>query len=167
VAEKSVTLRSVRGSFRLFVYGTLKRGGSARELLSKDVRESSPSTVHGRLFLHPSGYPVLSVPETTVLAEGTADTAVDLAAQGSRLDCSVPHVPGWPLIEGELLTLADPGKWLPALDEYEGFEAGRPSLYRRVLVPVRSVRSVAAWAYVAGSTTSGLELLAGRSWPAG
>jgi gamma-glutamylcyclotransferase (GGCT)/AIG2-like uncharacterized protein YtfP len=157
----------VYSRFCLFVYGTLKRGGSAHELLSEYVREVSVASVCGRLFLHPAGYPVLSVPEQIVLADGTPDVAADLAAQKSRLERCVPDPSGWPLIEGELLTLEDPGDWLPTLDRYEGFEPGRPSDYRRVLVPVRSARSVAAWAYVAGSRMSGLEPLASGSWPTG
>ncbi len=158
---------------RLFVYGTLKRGHSAHERLCRGTLGVTPASVCGRLYLHPAGYPVLRVPARNVLAEATADAAADLAAQAAADPTAATRAPGWPLIEGELLSFGDVAQRLAALDEYEGFVPGGPSLYRRVLVPIdapgipaaRASALVAAWTYVAAAAMRGLRPIPDESWP--
>lgn len=80
---------------RIFVYGSLRTGYSARHLVEPFVLAWEPATVRGELFGFPSGYP-----------------AVVLAADGG-------------IVMGELLTLCDLNTCLPILDAYEGTDYTR------------------------------------------
>jgi len=170
---KSTTLEAVSTPLRLFVYGTLKHGHSAHERLCAGALEVAPASVCGRLYLHPTGYPVLRVPARNVLAEATADAAADLAAQAAADPTAEPWAPGWPLVAGELLSFGNTAQRLAALDEYEGFVPDGSSLYRRVLVPIdapgiaaaRPSGLVAAWTYVAAAAMRGLQPIPDQSWP--
>ena len=135
--------------------------------------------VRGRLYEMPSGIPVLEVPETDILAHGTADPLADVATQ-ARLaaefaaravhpDPGENDAPGgrWGSVYGELLTFDDPETRLPAIDHLEGFLPGGPSLYRRVLAPaiIHGV-IVVAWLYIGGSISEDrMTLLESGSWP--
>jgi gamma-glutamylcyclotransferase (GGCT)/AIG2-like uncharacterized protein YtfP len=69
-------------------------------------------------------------------------------------------------VYGELLTFDDPETRLPALDHLEGFLPGWPSLYRRVLIPVKlDGAAFPAWLYAAQPSRSDLRLLPFGSWP--
>lgn len=145
--------------FRLFVYGTLKRGYWNHEAFCSKAVSIQDATVRGRLYEFPSGIPVLEVPEHDVIVHGSANTLGDLAAQHG-LEASLPeHLEcdgeTWQQIEGELVSLPDPAITLPPIDRLEGFSPNGASLYRRVLVPVISGDGVtAAWCYVAGPTVT-------------
>jgi len=106
------------------------------------------------------------VPETDILAHGTADPLADVATclradthrqaqarfaedlasilepapeSATAGDCGPVYlsaVPGTAQAGGELLTFGDPESRLPAIDRLEGFHPGGFYLYRRVLVPV-------------------------------
>jgi gamma-glutamylcyclotransferase (GGCT)/AIG2-like uncharacterized protein YtfP len=137
---------------RLFVYGTLMRGGRFHERYCKGVLSIEAASVRGRLHQLLQGYLVLVVPEETILARGTADAAADAHRQASVVRESEAHDPSWSDVPGELLTFDDPQTRLRRIDRLEGFYPGAESLYRRVLLPIRCATgsSLAAWAYVEG-----------------
>ena len=72
----------------------------------------------------------------------------------------------WGPVYGEILTFDDPVIRLPAIDRLEGVHPGGPCLYRRVLVPIRTNRTVlSAWLYVAGDRWTGAcKELTGGIW---
>lgn len=80
---------------RLFVYGSLRTGESARSLVEPFVRDWEPATVRGAMFAFAAGYP-----------------GIVLDARGG-------------IIMGELLWLRDLAEALPALDAYEGADYDR------------------------------------------
>jgi hypothetical protein len=98
------------------------------------------------------------VPAQAVLARGTCDPEADAALLG-RLDARAAEIAdaptsddGWGEIPGEIILFDDPVMRLPLLDRLEGFRPGMPSLYDRVVLPVRHATAppLAAWAYVRG-----------------
>lgn len=141
--------------FRLFVYGTLKRGSWNHEAYCSKAVSIEDAAVRGRLYEFASGIPVLKVPERDVIAHGSANIVDDLAIQRdlevSLSEHSECDGETWQQIEGELISLPNPAVSLPPIDRLEGFNPNGVSLYRRVLVPVISGDGVAAgWCYVAG-----------------
>ena len=143
---------------RLFVYGTLKRGGRFHDAFCRGAVSIERATVRGRLRWLPAGYPMIDVAAATVLAEGTADPTADVATQ-QRLDDRAAGTAidtTWPAVPGELMTFDDADVRLPRIDDLENFRPAAPrltNLYRRVLVPVSrgSGGIVAAWLYVNAS----------------
>jgi gamma-glutamylcyclotransferase (GGCT)/AIG2-like uncharacterized protein YtfP len=137
---------------RLFVYGTLKRGGRFHERYCQGVLSIEAASVRGRVQQLAQGYVALVVPEGTILAQGTADAAADARRQASVVAEAKAADPTWSDVPGELLTFDDPQTRLSRLDRLEGFRPGAESLYRRVLLPIRraSGSSLAAWVYVEG-----------------
>ncbi|MGH7898179.1 MAG: gamma-glutamylcyclotransferase family protein, partial [Candidatus Binatia bacterium] len=150
---------------RIFVYGTLKRGGRFHDRFCGGALDIEEATVAGRVHTLPAGYPGLVVPRQSILAEGTAEALADVAAQ-ARLEAAggfsadggeMPDADGWRRIGGEILTFDDPAERLALLDDLEDFHPGAPSLSRRSLLAVRaerSLRSVLAWTYVVDSVVS-------------
>jgi gamma-glutamylcyclotransferase (GGCT)/AIG2-like uncharacterized protein YtfP len=153
--------------FRLFVYGTLKRGYWNHEVYCKSAVSVEEAAVRGRLYELPSGIPVLLVPEGDVLAVGTTDPLADMATQlhfVAGLTNPEPSADGllqnassapWVTVCGELLTFDDPEARLPAIDRLEGLCPAGTSLYQRVLVPVRLSDGgvTTAWCYISSSQT--------------
>jgi len=148
-------------SLRLFVYGTLKRGGRFHDEFCRGAVAIERASARGRLHTLPAGYPMLEVPATIVLAEGTADPLADAATQ-ERLDGAATAAAvgadgnEWREIFGELMTFDDPADRLPRIDELEDFHPSAPSLYQRVLLPVRREDGgvVTAWVYVGDDPSS-------------
>jgi gamma-glutamylcyclotransferase (GGCT)/AIG2-like uncharacterized protein YtfP len=140
---------------RLFVYGTLKRGGRFHDRYCGGVRSIEAASVRGRVYQLPEGYPVLVVPEGAILARGSTDAVADVRRQVTAALAAPEVDPNWTDVPGELFTFDDPQTRLPRIDELEEFHPDGTSLYLRVLLPVRcaSGTSVAAWAYVAGAGT--------------
>ena len=140
-----------RPLLRLFVYGTLKRGGrNYRHFCARSVSVFS-AAAWGRLYQLPEGFPVLELAEEHILAKGTArphlDTLRLVQQQKTQLQFNRP-VGDWSLIQGELITFANPIQDLPPIDWLEGFRPNRVSLYQRVMIVVRSRhRLVTAWTY--------------------
>lgn len=134
---------------RLFVYGTLKRGLGNHARFCAQATDVAPAVIWGRLYALDVGYPALEVPPARILGHGTDDPLHDAGTAASLDPPPFTRPRGdWDLIEGELLTLADPARDLPPVDRLEGFRPGRNSLYRRVLVAVGCGRAaVAAWSY--------------------
>lgn len=151
-------------SVRVFVYGTLKRGGRYHAYCRGGLM-TAEARLEGLLYDLPQGYPAIVVPEATILAVGTDDPADD-AREAERLARRSLAEPRAPTVHGELYTFDDPERRLPALDGLEEFIPGNPaSPYRRVLVPVRSADVVMpAWTYAA-LRPRGRHLPGGR-WPA-
>jgi len=145
------------GILRLFVYGTLKRGYWNHDRFCRGVLDVQEAVVRGRLYEMPSGIPVLEVPETDILAHGTADPLADVATQArfaEDLAFILKPVPGsatagdWGPVYGELLTFGDPSTRLPAIDRLEGFHPGGSSMYQRVMVAVRVETAITpVWLY--------------------
>lgn len=152
--------------FTLFVYGTLKCGFDNHGRFCEGVLAVEKATVCGRLYDLPFGFPALIVSEETIHAAGTANPALDTATQ-RRLNGAALPAPfdDGPSAYGELLTFDDPEDRLPKLDHLEGFDPEGHSLYRRVLVPVRTTtQTVFAWAYVIEKPSG--NYLPGGHWPA-
>ena len=163
------------GILRLFVYGTLKRGYWNHDRFCRGVLDVQEAVVRGRLYEMPSGIPVLEVPETDILAHGTADPLADVATQArpaGHLASYLEPMPesttagGWGPVYGELLTFDDPSTRLPAIDRLEGFHPCGRSLYRRVLVPVHARESiVSAWLYIGDTAVRrGTKLIQSGIW---
>jgi len=53
----------------------------SRQRRDRGVLDVQEAVVRGRLYEIPSGIPVLEVPETDILAHGTADPLADVATQ--------------------------------------------------------------------------------------
>jgi len=146
------------------------RGGKFHDEFCRDALSIEDAQVLGQLDTT-GRWSVLTVPEALILTVGTADPLADLATQDriaafadaadvlsqahltrttSRTAEGGPHAE-WELIPGELITLADPAARLGALDHLEGFNHGAESLYRRVLLPVRIIKTrevAVGWGWV-------------------
>ena len=138
--------------FRVFVYGTLRRGGRFHDRYCRGALAIEGGAVRGRRSNLPAGYPVIDVPPRDVLSHGSADPLADARRLATLAPRAIAFDAQWPEVRGEILTFDDPAARLPALDELEGFAAGAPSLYRRVALPVRLDGGglTVAWTYVRG-----------------
>jgi gamma-glutamylcyclotransferase (GGCT)/AIG2-like uncharacterized protein YtfP len=146
---KSNMVDSTQTIFRLFVYGTLKRGCSNHRRFCAGARSIEPAVVWGRLYHLQAGFPALEVPEELILARGTSDPLADARRQQEVGTPPFDRPTGdWDLIHGELVTFTNPLRELPPIDRLEDFRPGRPSLYQRVLVAVQcGNNSIPAWTY--------------------
>ena len=156
------------GLFRLFGYGTLKRGYWNHETYCRSAVAIEEATVRGRLYELPSAIPVLLVPDDEILAVGSDCVLDDILRQDAA---AVPgesrQMNGWDEVHGELIAFANPAA-VEDIDRLEGFRPGRPSLYRRVLVPVTtaSISAQTTWCYVLGVPSSRTIIPLGKnSWP--
>lgn len=161
--------------FNLFAYGTLQRGGRYHARYATGYRSCVAASIWGRLYELPQGYPMLVVPDETVIAQGTKPVTLDSLQHGVGLETPpssvLPRPAGdWQCIRGELFEFDDPHQRFAELDELEGFHAPGPSLYDRVLlwVDVDSVPCV-AWTYVApqGQVPDGARRYERDKWPSG
>lgn len=145
---------------RLFCYGTLMRGQRNHERFCRGALSIEEATVRGRLCELPSGIPILSVPDTDIIAIGSHHDywEDDLLIQEQSLlpVCESTDEDGWLRIKGELMTFADPAQRLCSIDGLEGFTSGSQCLYRRVLIPVycQDGTTLTAWCYVLGLRTA-------------
>ncbi len=166
--------RDRSGIWRLFVYGTLKRGCRNHDLFCRGLLSLREAQIRGRLYDGP-GYPLLEVPDEDILAQGTSCPSDDVATQErvAGVPRSSPHplemhdaTGEWGAVYGELLSFEDPESRLPAIDGLEGFHPGGRSLYRRVLVPVLAGgdREV-AWVYIVEMTRIKQRRLPTGRWP--
>ena len=132
--------------FTAFFYGTLKKGFSNHRLCrrAKNIEEA---TVCGKLYQLPPGFPALQVPNESVLWHGTKDVFDDAQNQdieNNHMDSEYKIYDGWGTVYGELVTFSDPERFIPPIDQLEGF----PHWYDRVLVPVRKADGIITTAYV-------------------
>jgi len=146
--KEAVGRKAKRNIVRIFVYGTLKRGGDNHGCCAHADRVE-PATVWGRLYDLPAGYPALEIPENAILAQGTGDPLADAGTQAQIRNPQFERPEGdWGLVRGELMTFADPRHDLPPIDRVEGFRPGKRCLYRRVLVAARTATGIVpAWLY--------------------
>jgi gamma-glutamylcyclotransferase (GGCT)/AIG2-like uncharacterized protein YtfP len=70
---------------RLFVYGTLRTGQTARSLIGEHVTAAEPATMVGRIWALPDGYPGF-LPQGDQPVVGELVTLGDLAAAFPLLD---------------------------------------------------------------------------------
>jgi gamma-glutamylcyclotransferase (GGCT)/AIG2-like uncharacterized protein YtfP len=73
---------------RVFVYGTLKRGGRNHERYCRGLTAAEEACLAGRLYHLPVGYPMLVIPPQRILAFGTVDYEADAAQLDQFLDAS-------------------------------------------------------------------------------
>lgn len=74
---------------RLFVYGTLRSGQTARSLMANSVKRWEPATARGQLYAFPMGYPgFIEGPADSPAGEVTGEVCWlgDLAATFALLD---------------------------------------------------------------------------------
>jgi hypothetical protein len=105
------------------------------------------------------------VPPEHILAHGTDDPLADATTQAGRSEVGFERPAGdRDLIEGELMTFADPLRELPPIDRLEGFRPEGYCLYQRVMIRVQCGRKPEpAWTYSgAGLSRHGDRA---RSWP--
>lgn len=169
--KKTTAQEQTQNTLNLFVYGTLKRGYWNHDRLCRDAISIEQAMVRGRLYALPSGIPILRVPESDILAVGTASPVIDATTQWHRaLDAVVTcgtQKDGWDLVRGELALLPDPALSLPPIDRLEGYRPGDfRCLYSRVLVPAWvSEQLVAAWCYVSlGEMSVGCRPMGHSEW---
>jgi len=160
---------------RFFVYGSLKRGFNNHHRYCRGVRSVEVTNTAGKLYRLPTGYPVLVLPESRLLARGSGDPLVDLEAaqrierKAVQTGTALTSPPPWGKnrVRGELLTFADPIGRLRAIDALEEFRPGHKSRYERVLIEVYSPchqADVLAWTYVAGSLPPRRRLIPSGKW---
>ncbi len=70
---------------RLFVYGTLRNGQTARSLVANQITRSIDATTRGKIYAFPMGYPAL-VEDDTAVVKGDVIWLSELAATFGLLD---------------------------------------------------------------------------------
>lgn len=150
--EDNLIREGVPNPFRLFVYGTLKRGYWNHEAYCGYAAAIEEAVVRGTLYELPSGIPVLKVPDEDIVAVGTPSPNEDQWIQNNAVVGQGHSLVEDDLVHGELMSFDDADLRLPRIDGLEGYSPGVCALYRRVLVPVylASGEVVLAWCYVAG-----------------
>ncbi|MBF0426826.1 MAG: gamma-glutamylcyclotransferase [Magnetococcales bacterium] len=130
-------MQETRITFRLFVYGTLKRGGVNHPPFCKGALTITAAVVWGRLYRLPTAIPALAVPEELIRARGTADPRADAQTANDFPAAPFPARPAgdWELIRGQILTFADPEREIPPIDRLERLHPGGGGNYERVLLP--------------------------------
>ncbi len=157
--------------YRVFVYGTLKRGGTNHERFCQGINFIEEAAIRGRLYRLSATIPALEIPSDDILAHGTLDYSKELQRQHAQqmpATCGndEPSGDNWRLIQGELFIFAESER-LAQLDRFEGFHPAGHCLYRRVLVPVQTQDGdwVTAWVYTIGDIEHQcLEPVEGDCW---
>jgi gamma-glutamylcyclotransferase (GGCT)/AIG2-like uncharacterized protein YtfP len=70
---------------RLFVYGTMRQGQTARSLIANQITAAVPATTTGKIFAFPMGYPGY-VEEGSGVVRGEVLWLIELAATFGLLD---------------------------------------------------------------------------------
>lgn len=174
----------------VFVYGSLKRGYRNHRTYCGEYEAFRPATVQGKLFRQADGYPMLTVPDSSVLALGSADLAADLrrfaevkqafAMQKANPTDTISKPPtdadsdeDWQPIQGEIYAwpaqaIVENQHRLSRLDQLEDFLPGQPdALYHRAIVLAQHTDGwEPVWVYIApaGKLPQGVSPM-GRSWP--
>ena len=140
--------------FDVFVYGTLKRGFGNHQRFCQGYTSLEPALVLGRLYDIGLGFPMMEVPEESILTRGHRDALGDTQNLKSMRDRNLPKPlagDSWDLVPGEMLRFEDLRRYA-TLDRLEGFRDSYGDLYNRVMVPVYLLRkdvTVPGWCYVA------------------
>ncbi len=142
--------------FRLFVYGTLKQGGTHHHLLDGQVTPKIDAEVAATLHQGEDGIPYIVVPKPTILMTGTRQSASD-SKKAAAVSFTPPESTSW--VAGELYTILYPQEVVPWLDLLEDFEPNKDSEYDRVLLPVKTADGwLTAWTYIIHKNTPISEL---------
>ena len=72
-----MSTRTSPAPYRVFVYGTLKRGFSNHEYFCRGVTAIDEAVICGRLYALNAQIPTLAIPEASVLARGSLAYAED------------------------------------------------------------------------------------------
>jgi gamma-glutamylcyclotransferase (GGCT)/AIG2-like uncharacterized protein YtfP len=147
-------VRPMRQQYRVFVYGTLKRGGINHARVNPGIQTIEDAAIRGRLYRLSATIPALAIPPSDILAQGLMDYRAECRRQRHPVPTApdaTELVPPWRWIHGELFTFSEAER-LAELDRFEGYHAAGHCLYRRVLAPVRlqSGAWVTAWVYTVG-----------------
>lgn len=100
-------------------------------------------------------------------ATGTADPLADTRTQNTielPENSMIPPEGDWDLIHGKLMTLANPGFYLPPIDRLEAFNPNGRCVYTRVLVALETsdlIRPVWLYNYKLGHN---IERIASGCW---
>jgi gamma-glutamylcyclotransferase (GGCT)/AIG2-like uncharacterized protein YtfP len=70
---------------RLFVYGTMRHGQTARSLIANQITAAEPATTSGKIYAFPMGYPGY-VEESGGIVHGEVLWLIELAATFGLLD---------------------------------------------------------------------------------
>lgn len=146
---------------RLFVYGTLKRGGSNFGRFCDGATRIDRARVVGRLRVYEKRYPILEVPLDSIMARGSTDTAADVE-RVLRAQCDGERPKrgrarggdaarlAQARVQGELMEFDDGLHRLPFIDMLEGYHANVESEYDRVMVAAHREDGLwlPAWTYV-------------------
>ncbi len=71
---------------RLFVYGTMRQGQTARALIANQITRCVPATTSGRIYAFPMGYPGFCEGDSSGKVAGEVLWLTDLAATFGLLD---------------------------------------------------------------------------------
>lgn len=71
---------------RLFVYGTMRQGQTARSLVANSIKKSAPASTSGQIFAFPMGYPGYTEGDGKGRVIGEVVWLTDLAATFGLLD---------------------------------------------------------------------------------
>lgn len=160
----TITLKtSVERELRLFVYGTLKQGQRNHRRFCAGATNIQRATLWGRLHHLDQGYPGLEIPPEHIMAQGSHDPLADVGLQTSSQPQELTRPVGdWDLVEGEIITFANPRHELPAIDRLEAFYPGNESEYYRVLVTARLENALTTvWTYRMPEISAGTRLTNG------
>lgn len=149
---------------RIFVYGTLMSDQPEHLRFEVKAQTITPASVPGRLYRLQEGYPLLVAPSECRLLEASSDPLADWT-KAEQLTLPPLDADSAPRIEGELLEIPLHPVALRSMDEWEGFEPGRLSIYQRAIVPAQAEgRALPAWAYVSSDPPASAEPLDVRRW---
>lgn len=112
---------------RLFVYGTLRSGQTARSLMANSVQRWEPATARGQLYAFPMGYPGF--------IEGPIERGTERGTSGG-------DEAGTGEVIGEVCWLSDLAATFALLDAYEGVD------FTRVVRKVRLRDGEEVWAWI-------------------
>ncbi len=149
----------------LFAYGTLMSGHPEHDRYCPKPVSVLKAEMPGRLFEIEDAYPILHIPQETVLLRATNDPIADWKQVhnedgGKAWDRNA----NW--IKGEILELPVGIKTFSKMDAWEGFEPGSNSVYERVIARAKIVeaKTVFCWVYVCRKILSSFKELNASEW---
>lgn len=155
-------------TWRLFVYGTLKRGLMYHDAFCRDLIAATPARSFGCLYDTPYGYPMMTLPPRFQWVQGSADRNRDLALTAHFGQPGLKPPGPENEVFGELFVLPRCAATLAALDDLEDFDPPKASLYQRVMAPVwpeGEARPTPAWMYIVAPSLIQPEWSRMRTWP--
>ncbi|MCH6255488.1 gamma-glutamylcyclotransferase [Puniceicoccaceae bacterium K14] len=142
---------TMQNNLLLFAYGTLRTTEPESKMFQHKLIESKPARIFGRLYQIQEGYPVLQIPNESVIAHASDYLLSDWMLNTEQtIDAKEPDAPSFAWIQGELLTFPLEEDVLESMDAWEGFTPGKKSFYKRVITQAYTTDEMAhrCWAYV-------------------